>query len=81
MAQGYVKEAPNETWSHWCRLASQVYSPLHFANVQKDQGLILGQVIKKKKKKKKKVLDFALRIKDKVEQSREWSSTLPYISV
>ena len=62
-------------------------------HVLKDRGSIPGRVIpktkKKKKKKKKKVLDAALlntqhykvRIKGKVEQSREWNSALPYTSV
>ena len=57
-----------------------------FANGPGDQGSISGQVIPKTQKK---VLDAALfstqnykvRIKGKVEQSREWSSILPYISV
>ena len=66
-----------------------------FAKVPGDQGSISGQVIpkaqkkKKKKKKKKKVLDatllstqhYKVRIKGKVEQSWEWSSTLPYTSM
>ena len=51
-----------------------------------DQGSILGRVIPKTQKM---VLDAALlntqhykvRIKGKVEQSREWSSALPYILV
>ena len=51
-----------------------------------DQGSIPGRVIPKTQKM---VLNSALlgtqlykvRIKGKVEQSREWSSTLPYISV
>ena len=50
-----------------------------------DQSSILGQVIPKTQKM---VLDAALlntqhykvKIKGKVEQSREWSSTLPYTS-
>ena len=54
-----------------------------FANGPGDQGSILGQVIPKTQKM---VLNAALlntqhykgRIKGKVEQSREWSSTLPY---
>ena len=60
-----------------------------FANGLGDWGSIPSQVIpktKKKKKEKKKVLDASLlhnqhyniRIKGKMEQSREWSSTLPY---
>ena len=57
-----------------------------FANGLVDQGSILGQVIPKTQKM---VLDAALlstlhdkvRIKGKVEQSREWSSALPYTSV
>ena len=56
------------------------------ANDLGDQGSIPGQVIPKTQKM---VLDTALlstqhykvRIKGKVEQSREWSSTLPYTSV
>ena len=54
-----------------------------FANSPGDWGSIPGQVIPKTQKM---VLDVALlstqhnkvRIKGKVEQSREWSSTLPY---
>ena len=57
-----------------------------FANGQGDRGSIPGRVIPKTKKM---VLDFALlntqhykvQIKGKVEQSREWSSALPYTSV
>ena len=57
-----------------------------FANGQGDQGSIPVSVIPKTQKM---VLDAALlntqhykvRIKDKVEQSREWRSTLPYTSV
>ena len=57
-----------------------------FANGPGDQGSISGWVIPKTQKI---VLDTALlntqhyklRIKSKVEQSREWSSTIPYISV
>ena len=57
-----------------------------FANGLGDQGSIPGQVIPKTQKI---VLDAALlntqqykeRIKGKVEQSREWSSALPYTSV
>ena len=50
-----------------------------FANCLGDQGSIPGQVIPKTQKM---VLDGALfsnqvRIKGKVEQSREWSSSLP----
>ena len=63
-----------------------------FANGLGDQSLIPGRVIpktQKKKKKKKKVLDAALLstrhykiwVMGKVEQSREWSSALPYTSV
>ena len=56
-----------------------------FANGLGDQGSIPGQVIPKTKKKKK-VLDatllnmqhYKVRIKGKVEQSRKWSSALPY---
>ena len=55
-----------------------------------DQGSISGQVIPKaKKKKKKKVLDISLLstqhykvcIKDKMEQSREKNTTIPYTPV
>ena len=54
-----------------------------FANGPGDRGPIPGQVIPKTQKM---VLDTALlntqhyqvRIKGKVEKSREWSSTLPY---
>ena len=54
-----------------------------FANFPGDQGSIAGWVIPKPKKM---VLDAALlstqhykvKIKGKVEQSKEWSSTLPY---
>ena len=57
-----------------------------FANGPGDRGSIPGRVIPKTKKK---VLDAALlntkhykvRIKSKVEHSREWSSALPYTSV
>ena len=59
-----------------------------FANSPVDQGSIPGRVIPKTKKKKM-ILDAALlntqhykvRIKGKVEKSREWSSALPYTSV
>ena len=57
-----------------------------FAYGPGDWGLILGQVIPKTQKM---VLDAALlntqhykvRFKSKVEQSRKWSSALPYTSV
>ena len=57
-----------------------------FANSLEEHGSILGWVIPKTHKM---VLNAALlntqhykvRIKGKVEQSREWSSTLPYTSV
>ena len=57
-----------------------------FANGSGDRGSIPGRVIPKTQKM---VLDAALfniqhykiRIKDKVEQSREWSSALPNTSV
>ena len=57
-----------------------------FANGLGDRGSVPGRIIPKTQKK---VLDAALihtqhykvRIKGKVEQSREWSSALPYISV
>ena len=57
-----------------------------FANGPEDWGSILGRVIPKTQKM---VLDAALlntqhynvRIKGKVEQSREWSSALPYTLV
>ena len=57
-----------------------------FANGLGDQGLILGHVIPKTQKM---VLDAALlytqhyklRIKSKVEQSKKWSTSLPYTSV
>ena len=57
-----------------------------FTNGLGDQGSIPGRVIPKTQKT---VLDAALlntqhykvRIKGKVEQSKEWSSTLPYTSV
>ena len=57
-----------------------------FANGPGDRGSIPGRVIPKIKKM---VLDAALlstqhykaKIKDKVEQSWEWSSALPYTSV
>ena len=64
-----------------------------FANGPGDQGSIPGRVIpktqKKKKKKKKKVPDatlintqhYKVRIKGKVEQSREWSRAFTYTSV
>ncbi len=58
-----------------------------FANGPEDRGSILGRVIPKTKIKM--VVDTALlnsqpykvRIKGKVEQSREWSSALLYTSV
>ena len=57
-----------------------------FTNGLEDRGLIPGRVIPKTQKM---VLDatllntqhYKVRIKGKVEQSREWSSTLPYTSV
>ena len=57
-----------------------------FANGLEDRGSISDQIIPKTQKM---VLHAALlstqhskvRIKGKVEQSREWSSTLPYTSV
>ena len=57
-----------------------------FANGLGDQGSIPGQVIPNTQKM---VLDatllntqhYKVRIKDKVVQSREWSSALPYILV
>ena len=57
-----------------------------FANGLGDQGSIPGQVIPKTQKM---VLDatlfntqhYKVRIKGKVEQSREWSSALPYTTV
>ena len=62
-----------------------------FASGPRDWSSIPGQVIpktkqtnkKKKKEKKKKgtllnTQHYKLEIKDKVEQSKEWSSTLPY---
>ena len=57
-----------------------------FANGPGDLGSIPGQV---KPKIQKMVLDatllntqhYKVRIKGKVEQSKEWSSTLPYTSV
>ena len=62
-----------------------------FTNGLGDRSSIPGEVIpkKKKKKKKKKALDatsshikhYKVRTKGKVEQSREWSSALPYNSV
>ena len=57
-----------------------------FANSPGDQGSIPGRVIPKTQKM---VLDatllnnqhYKVRIKNKVEQSRGWSSALPYTSV
>ena len=57
-----------------------------FANGPGDQGSIPGQVIPKTQKM---VLDspllsiqhYKVRIKGKVEKSREWSGVLPYTSV
>ena len=57
-----------------------------FTNGPEDQGSIPGRVIPKAQKM---ILDAALlniqqykvKIKDIVEQSREWSSTLPYTTV
>ncbi len=57
-----------------------------FANGPGDQGSIPGRVITKTQKM---LLDatlliaqhYKVMIKGKVEQSREWSSTLPYTSV
>ena len=62
------------------------YTKIVFANGPGDLGSIPGRVIRKTQKM---VLDAALynnqhykiRIKGKVEQSREWSSTLPYTLV
>ena len=58
----------------------------YFANGPRDWGSVLGSVIPKAQKM---VLDasllstqrYKIRIKDKVEQSREWISALPNISV
>ena len=57
-----------------------------FTNGPRDRGSIHGRVIPKSQKM---VLDatllntqhYKIRIKGKVEESREWSSALPYISV
>ena len=57
-----------------------------FTNGPEDRGSIPGRVIPKTQKM---ALDatllntqhYKVRIKGKVEQSREWSSTLPYTSV
>ena len=57
-----------------------------FAHCPGDQDSILGRIIPKTQKK---LLDSALlntqhykvRFKGKVEQSRDWSSTLPYTSM
>ena len=57
-----------------------------FANGPRDQGSIPGRVIPKTQKM---VFDasflstqyYNVRVKGKVEQSREWSSALPYTSV
>ena len=57
-----------------------------FANILRDQASIPGRVIPKTKKM---VLDatllntqhYKVQIKGKMEQSREWSSALPYTSV
>ncbi len=57
-----------------------------FANGLGDQGSILGRVIPKTQKM---ILDtilistqhYKVRIKGRIEQSREWSSALPYTSL
>ena len=57
-----------------------------FTSGSEDRGSIPGRIIPKTQKM---VLDatllntqhYKVKIKDKVEQSREWSSTLPYTSV
>ena len=68
-------------WEHSIGLMSRV-----FTNGPGDRGSIPGQVIPKTQKM---VLDdsllntqrYKVKIKGKVEQSRKWSSTLPYTSV
>ena len=57
-----------------------------FANGQGDWGSIPGQVLPKTQKMILNALSlntqhYKVRIKGKVEQSREWSSALPYTSV
>ena len=48
-----------------------------FTNGLEDQGSIPGQVIPKTQN----TQHYKIRFKGKVEQSREWSSTLPYTLV
>ena len=57
-----------------------------FANILVDRGSIPGQVIPKAQKMVPDITllntqHYKVRIKGKVEQSREWSSVLPYTSV
>ena len=57
-----------------------------FANGLEDWGSIPGRVIPKAQKMVfnaalQNIQHYKVRIKDKVEQSREWSITLPYSSV
>ena len=68
------------------RLIDRALYWIVFANGPGDRGSIPGQLISKSQKK---VLDatllntqqYKLRIKGKVEQSREWSCTVPYTSM
>ena len=70
---------------HYCQRAIGLMSSV-FANGLGDQGSIPGRV---RPKTQKMVLDatllitqhYKVKIKGKVEQSREWSSTLPYTAV
>ena len=73
VAQGLVNGVLNETWTH-------------FANGPGDLGSIPGRVIPKTLKMEldTTLLDtqhYKVRFKGKVEQSREWSSALPYTLV
>ena len=52
-----------------------------FANGPVDRGSILGRVIPKTQKMVLNTQHYKEDIKGKMEQSREWSSALPYTSV
>ena len=95
-ANNFIQDLNPSSWFHflWQRETNFVHPLLQnlisllflFANGPGDQGSIPGRVIPKTQKM---VLDAALlstqhykvRIKGKGEQSREWSSTLPYTSM
>ena len=81
MFQGRITVTPNKTCNHHSGPAVRV-----FANGPGDLGSIPGRVIPKTLKME---LDttllntqhYKVRFKGKVEQSREWSSALPYTLV